>query len=68
MDGFAPWSLIAAGGEKRCTVVASSAERRTRLSAYRGKQLCNDRVTLSAALTHLFIYSLMPCSSVSGAQ
>lgn len=40
----------------------------TRLFAYKGKQLCNGRVALSAALTHLFIYSLMPRSAVSRAQ
>lgn len=67
MDGFSPWTLNG-GGEKHCTFIISSAERHTRLFAYKGKQLCNGRVALSAALTHLFIYSLMPRSAVSRAQ
>lgn len=67
MDGFSPWTLNG-GGEKHGTVIISSAERHTRLFAYKGKQLCNGRVALSAALTHLFIYSLMPRSAVSRAQ
>lgn len=67
MDGFSPWTLNG-GGEKHRTVIISSAERHTRLFAYKGKQLCNGRVALSAALTHLFIYSLMPRSAVSRAQ
>lgn len=54
--------------EGKNTVIISSAERHTRLFAYKGKQLCNGRVALSAALTHLFIYSLMPRSAVSRAQ
>lgn len=67
MDGFSPGALNGAG-EKHRTVIISSAERHTRLGAFQGKQFCNDRVALSAALTHLLIYSLMPRSTVSGAQ
>lgn len=52
------------GKTRHCCFFLTRKAHTTLLSAYEAKQLCNDGVALSAALTHLFIYSLMPCSAV----